>query len=251
MTISRSLPAFAAVSLAALSLGACNTLANLESIGEQPAMSKTSDPAKAPGYQPVSMPVPNAVKAEPQAGSIWQPGARAFFKDQRAGRTGDVLTVVITINDSAILNNQTQGTRGDSDNVALTNLFGLETQTKGFLPNSFNPASAVNTSDKHVQDGQAQINRSEQINIRVAAEVTQVLPNGNLVINAKQEVRVNFEDRELDLSGVVRASDIDDLDEITYDKIAEARISYGGHGQGTDLQQQRVGSQIVDKVSPF
>src|SRR5215470_13598106 len=134
------------------------------------------------------MPTPNAINAMPQYGSIWQPGARAFFKDQRAKRVGDVLTVVVSINDLAVLNNQTQGNRGDSDSVSIGNLFGLEAQLAKFMT----PANAVNTSNKRVQNDQSQINRAEQINTRFAAEVAQTLPNGNLVIVGKQEIRVNY-----------------------------------------------------------
>jgi flagellar L-ring protein precursor FlgH len=228
-------------------LEGCGALSRVSQIGEQPTMTKLNDPTRAPGYQPVSMPVPDPSIPKPEFGSIWQPGARAFFKDQRAKRAGDTLTVSIAINDSATMNNQTQGNRGDSDAVSINNLFGLENTLDKFM----NPASAVNTSNKHVSNGQAQIARSEQINLRVAAEVTQVLPNGNLVIVGRQELRVNFDVRELQLTGVVRPSDIDALDEITYDKIAEARISYGGHGQGYDLQQPRYGQQLLDIISPF
>jgi flagellar L-ring protein precursor FlgH len=228
-------------------LAGCNSAQRLSELGEQPPLSQIKDPTKIPGYRPVEMPTPASINAEPKLGSIWQPGARAFFKDQRAKRVGDVLTVVVTINDLATLNNQTQGNRGDSDSVGVTGLFGLEKALAKFMT----PADAVGTSDKRTQNDQAQINRTEQINTRFAAEVAQVLANGNLVIVGRQEIRVNYEVRELQLEGIIRASDIDALDEVTYDKIAEARISYGGHGQGTDLQQPRLGQQLIDIVSPF
>ena len=232
---------------ALLALGGCHTAERLSQIGEQPPMSQIKDPTKIPGYQQVEMPTPGAINGNQQFGSIWQVGARAFFKDQRAKRVGDVLTVVVTINDLATLNNQTQGNRGDSDSVSMSNLFGLENQLSKFM----DPASAVNTANKRVVNDQSQINRTDQINTRFAAEVAQVLPNGNLVIVGRQEVRVNYEVRELQLEGIVRATDIDALDEVTYDKIAEARISYGGHGQGTDLQEPRLGQQLLDIISPF
>jgi flagellar L-ring protein precursor FlgH len=241
------LPVLLPLCVAAALLAGCNSATRLAELGEQPPMTPVKDPTKIPGYQPVEMPTPGGIHAEPQYGSIWQPGARAFFKDQRAKRAGDVLTVVVTINDLANLNNQTQGNRTDSDAVSMSNLFGLENQLSKFM----DPANAVNTGNKRVQNDQAQINRTEQINTRFAAEVAEVLPNGNLVIVGRQEIRVNYEVRELQLTGIVRATDIDSLDEVTYDKIAEARISYGGHGQGTDLQQPRLGQQLLDIISPF
>jgi flagellar L-ring protein precursor FlgH len=238
------LPAFC---LLGLGLAGCNTVNRLSELGEEPAMTQIKDPTKVPGYRAVEMPTPGPVASTSQYGSIWQSGARAFFKDQRAKRVGDLVTVVVTINDLATLKNQTQGTRGDSDNVAMNNFFGLEKA----LPSQVDPASLVSTSDARTQNDQSQINRAEQINTRLSAEVSQVLPNGNLVIVGKQEVRVNYEVRELDMTGIVRATDIDSLDEVTYDKIAEARISYSGHGQGTDLQQPRLGQQLIDIISPF
>ncbi len=236
----------------ALTLTGCgDTLDRLANLGDQPALTKLHDPTKDPGYTPVTMPVPTSRQEIRTAGSIWEPGARAFFKDQRASRVGDVLTVSITINDSAKLANQTQGNRADSESLSLSHLLGFESGAGGVLPNAFNPANAIDTANTHVTNGQAQVNRSEQINLTLAATVTQVLPNGNLVIVGLQEVRVNFDVRELRITGVVRASDIDQLNNITYDKIAEARISYGGHGQGTDLQQPRMGQQLIDILSPF
>ncbi len=231
----------------ALALDACSAADRLKNIGEQPAMTKIQDPTTAPGYQPVAMPVPDAEMAQHNFGSMWQPGARAFFKDHRASRVGDILTITIAINDQAKLNNQTQNTRKDSATSAGTNMFGIE----NILPNAITPSSLLNASGSLGTDGQAQISRSEQITTTMAALVTQVLPTGNLVIVGKQELRVNYEVRDLQITGIVRPTDIDATNSITYDKIAEARISYGGHGQGTDLQQPRYGTQFFDIISPF
>jgi flagellar L-ring protein precursor FlgH len=239
----------ATVTLAALSLGltACAGVDRLKSIGEQPALAKITDPTQAPGYKPVSMPVPNDELPQTAKGSIWQPGARAFFKDHRASRVGDLVTVQIAINDQAKLNNQTQGTRNDATTSAGTNMLGLEK----VLPNWLNATSLVNTSGTLATDGQAQINRSEQVDTTIAALVTQVLPTGNLVIVGRQEMRVNYDIRDVQISGIIRPTDIDPTNTITYDKIADARISYGGQGQGMDLQQPRYGTQLMDIVSPF
>jgi flagellar L-ring protein precursor FlgH len=252
MIIRRPLP-IAAIGALSLTLGACssNVGSKLQELGGEPAMSNISDPTKVAGYQPVSTPMPNPVPAQHQNGSIWQPGARAFFKDQRASRIGDVLTVNVTINDSAIMANETQGARNDSDQVAATNFLGLESKLQNILPKSVNPASLINTSGVRATDGKASINRSEQITVQLAAIVTQVLPNGNMVVSAKQEVRVDYDLREVSFTGVVRPTDIDATDTIAWDKIAEARLSYSGRGQSEDLQQPRVGSQLIDILSPF
>ena len=228
-------------------LSGCAPFDRIKNIGEVPAMTKIQDPTTVPGYQPVGMPVPQSEVAQVNFGSMWQTGARAFFKDHRASRVGDLLTVTIAINDSAVLNNQTQNSRKDSETSAASKLFGLET----LLPAAITPSSLVNASGSLGTDGQAQTNRSEQITTTLAALVTQVLPTGNLVIVGKQEVRVNYDVRDLQITGVVRPTDIDATNTVGYDKIAEARISYGGHGQGSDLQQPRYGTQLMDVLSPF
>ena len=232
-----------------LSLGACtnDTVAKLGELGEKPAMTKITDPTKDPGYTPVSMPVPNPVASNHQNGSIWQPGARAFFKDQRATRVGDVLTVSVVINDSAIMANETKGQRNDTDQVAMNNLLGLEK----VAPKVLTPGSLINTSGVRNTDGKATINRQEQITVQLAAIVTQVLPNGNLVVNAKQEVRVDYDLRDVSFSGIVRPTDIDATNTIAWNQIADARLSYSGRGQSEDLQQPRLGSQLIDILSPF
>jgi flagellar L-ring protein precursor FlgH len=236
-----------------LSLGACtnDTVAKLGELGEKPAMTKITDPTREPGYTPVSMPVPNPVAENHQNGSIWQSGARAFFKDQRATRVGDVLTVNVVMNDSAIMANETKGQRNDSDQVGAANLMGFEQQLQKILPHASNPATLIDTSGVRNTDGKATINRQEQIAVQLAAIVTQVLPNGNLVVNAKQEVRVDYDLRDVSFSGIVRPTDIDATNTIAWNKIADARLSYSGRGQSEDLQQPRLGSQLIDILSPF
>jgi flagellar L-ring protein precursor FlgH len=239
-------PAAAAVAL--LALGGCAGLDRIKQIGEVPKMTKLEDPTTQPGYQPVAMPVPTDEPQTQANGSIWQAGARAFFKDHRASRVGDVLTVDVAINDSAVLNNQNQDTRKDSVTSTGANLLGLE---KTPLARAVDLGSLVNTSGTLGVDGQAQVNRSEQINLTIAAIVTQVLPTGNLVILGSQEVRVNYDVRELQVEGIVRPTDIDSTNSVSYTKIAGARISYGGHGQNENLQQPRYGTQLYDAIAPF
>lgn len=233
-------------------LNGCGGMADrLSAVGEPPPISPISNPNQQPGYRPISMPMPEPQMTERQPNSLWRSGARAFFKDQRAARVGDILTVMISINDKAQLDNTSKRTRTNSDSMGAPNLLGLESEYGAVLPDAVDPASLLSTSSKLSNVGTGAVDRSEKIQLQVAAVINQVLPNGNLVMNGSQEVRVNNEVRILQISGIIRPEDITSANTITYEKVAEARISYGGRGQITDMQQPRYGSQIMDIISPF
>jgi flagellar L-ring protein FlgH len=235
--------------LSAAAPAGCNAATRLSQIGETPPLTTIQDPHQQPGYRPVSLPMPAPIVGERRPNSLWQSGSRAFFKDQRAAQVGDVLTVVVQFDEKAQFNNETQRQRTSSDTEAATGLFGLEKAIPKF--SGANPASLLNTSGTSNHDGKALLNREEQVNLQVAALVTQVLPNGNLVVQGRQELRVNFEVRELQITGVIRQQDISSTNTVSYTKLAEARISYGGRGQLTDIQQPRYGQQLLDIIAPF
>lgn len=243
----------AALIFGATILSGCN--GQLDTIGRPPPMS-------APGAQTlvIEPPVPERVALAPptppqstvhRTGSLWQSGPKSLFGDRRARQVGDILTVTIEIEDEAEISNTTTRARSGTDEVEVTAAFGLPQIADAILPgaNTLNPAvSASGTSDS---SGSGQISREEEITLRLAATVINVLPNGHLVIRGSQEVRVNFELRDLQIAGIVRPEDISRRNIITYDKIADARIAYGGRGQLTNVQQARYGQQIVDLISPF
>ena len=238
----------------AANLTACNsTLARLQSVGSAPPMSPIENPAVA--NPAVTMPMPQAVEVERPHNSLWRPGARAFFKDQRAAQVGDILTVTINIADTASLENTTARSRTNSENAALPQFLGYDIQRLAKrlpgLNQGADPSNLVEMTSSASSSGTGSVERSETITLRVAAVVTQVLPNGNLVVNGSQEVRVNNEARVLQVGGVLRPQDLRSTNEISHDRLAEARISYGGRGQISDVQQPRWGQQIYDILFPF
>jgi flagellar L-ring protein precursor FlgH len=235
----------------ALSLGACNTAERLAAAGQQPEQSRILNPA---AFQPnVTMPMPGEPAVERPPNSLWRPGARAFLSDQRASRVGDILTVTINVADAAQLQNTTARSRANTENAQGTAMLGYE-MIWNRLPGqtgSVNPAGLINAGSNTSNQGAGSVNRAESVSMRVAAVVTQVLPNGNLVIQGSQEMRVNFENRVLQIAGVIRPQDVRSDNQVPYDRIAEARISYGGRGQITDVQQPRWGQQVFDAIFPF
>ncbi len=237
--------------LAVLTLAGCNAFSRISQIGEAPPLTTIQDPKTQPGYQPVSLPMPTPITGERQPNSLWKAGSRAFFKDQRAAQVGDILTVLVSFDDKAQLNNETQTQRTTNEQDTMPSVMGFESQIQKILPKSANPASLVNVTGATNNDGKALINREEKITLEVAALVTQVLPNGNLVVQGHQEIRVNYEVRDLQIAGVLRPQDISSTNAVTLDKLAEARVSYGGRGQLTNDQQPRYGQQLLDVLAPF
>jgi flagellar L-ring protein precursor FlgH len=202
------------------------------------------------------LPTPSPPPALPtQPGSLWQTGSQNFFNDNRASRVGDILTVLISINEQAQFKNQTSRDRSNSEALGATSFFGLEKRLAKVLPNGggepVDPSSLVDLSSGTTSKGNGSSQRSEQVQMKMAAIITAILPNGNFVLNGSQQVRVNYELRDLQIAGIVRPQDITAENTVTYDKIAEARIAYGGRGQLFDLQQPRYGQQVLDMVLPF
>ncbi len=236
----------------ALVLGGCNAADRLANIGRAPELSPIEDPVRQPDYRPVSMPMPVAQSAEPMSpNSLWRTGARGFFRDQRARQIGDVLTVNVTIKDQASLRNETERGRTNREDMGIDGLFNLNVALANAIGGGFDPADAVALSSSLRNQGRGSTRRNEDINTDIAAIIVQTLPNGNFVIQGRQEVRVNYEMRELIVAGVVRPEDISPTNTISHEKIAELRVAYGGRGQLTDVQQPRYGSQVLDVILPF
>jgi flagellar L-ring protein precursor FlgH len=230
-----------------LAAGGCSSIDRLKLLGETPPLSSIDNPTSAPGYKPVQMPMPTPQAASYNPNSLWRNGSRAFFKDQRARQIGDILTVTVNITDKATFDNETKRSRSNKEDSGVTDfLFKSKVPASVGLPGRILTADSTATSE-----GSGKVDRKEALQTNVAAVVTQVLPNGNLVVEGKQEVRVNFEIRELIVAGIVRPEDIQSDNTIDSTKIAQARIAYGGRGQLTDVQQPRYGQQVLDVLLPF
>jgi flagellar L-ring protein precursor FlgH len=251
MTLNRLTLRLPLILTLAIALSGCNALTRLSNVGAEPPLTTIQNPVLQANYRPVSMPMPAPKPIERNANSLWRTGARAFFKDQRAADIGDILTVVVDIDDQATINNATTRARSAEEGASLNRLLGYEGSLGTILPEAINPANLLDLNSESDSNGNGQISRDEQIELKIAAVVSQVLPNGNMVIHGRQEFRVNFEARELQIAGIIRPEDISSTNSIVYEKIAEARISYGGRGQISDLQQPRYGQQVLDILFPF
>src|ERR1700712_4058095 len=246
--INRLILTAALLATAAVASG-CSSIDRLSQIGEQRKLAAIENPTSQPGYKRVQMPMPKPETASYNANSLWRNGSRAFFKDQRAARIGDLLTVTVNFTDKANIANETQRSRTNKEDSGITDFAG--SKLLGGTASKVLPGRLLSTDSTSSSDGKGSVQRQEALQTSVAAVVTQLLPNGNLVVEGKQEIRVNFEIRELLVAGIVRPEDIQSDNTIDSSKIAQARIAYGGRGQITDVQQPRYGQQVMDVLLPF
>ncbi len=228
------------------SLGACTTIREA-----------VHGPELAPvGYPAALAPMDQRILARDaptpaSPNSLWRTGARTFFNDQRASKIGDILTVQIEIDDSAKTTNTTSSSRTSGITAGVPHLLGLESSLGKILPSGFDPANALSTNSKTTSDGAGAVNRAEKISLTIAAVVSGVLPNGNLVIQGTQEVRTNAEVRQLTVAGIVRPEDISSANTIKHTQIAEARINYGGRGDISRVQKTPYGQSLIERFIPF
>lgn len=197
----------------------------------------------APGQRPEASPA--------SANSLWRTGSRTFFGDQRARRVGDILTVNIDIDDRAQTSNSTQRTRSNEISSGVSNFFGLENSLGRAFPGGFDPSTMIGMEGGSSSNGSGTVNRAERVSLTIAAVVTDIMVNGNLVIQGRQEVRTNREVRELTVAGIVRPEDISSANTIAHTQIAEARISYGGRGDITRVQAAPAAQALAERFSPF
>lgn len=225
--------------------------ARLDHIGTPPAFTPAiNSPEQQAMFSP-GLPLQTQMSRQIDRASLWRAGRQSLLGDRRAMTRGDILTVVISIDDKAEISNSSKRARDGSERLAIPQLFGLPQRVDKSLPDGATLGEAVAIDSASSSSGSGSVRRNEKLTLRVAATVTGVLPNGVLAISGSQEVRVNFEMRELLVTGFVRPEDISRQNEITYDKIASARVSYGGRGQISDMQQPRLGQQVLDSVLPF
>ncbi|WP_343080502.1 flagellar basal body L-ring protein FlgH [Ostreiculturibacter nitratireducens] len=227
------------------------------------ACGRMEDVGKAPGFTPIegsneyfamtsaAMPARADPRYASDGASLWSGSRSSLLGDRRAGERGDILTVVIEIDDKAEISNTTGRSRAASDRMGIPSLLGIPQRVNSGLPDGASMGEAFSANSASNYQGNGSVSRKEKLTLRIAATIIETLPNSVLRIEGSQEVRVNYEIRELVVTGFVRPEDISRQNEITYDKIAGARISYGGRGQISDVQQPRYGQQVADILLPY
>lgn len=225
--------------------------ARLEHVGQSPKFSPANETAEHSAMISSALPTSVSIVQPIDSASLWSGTRQSLLGDRRAIQRGDIMTVVIEIDEKAEISNATDRSRSGSEALNIPQLIGLPQRLDAKLPDGATSSDLVSINSSSQSSGDGSVKRNEKLTLRVAATIVDVLPNGVLSISGSQELRVNFEMRELLVTGYVRPEDISRQNEITYDKIASARVSYGGRGQISDVQQPRIGQQILDAVLPF
>lgn len=223
-------------------LAGCDTMDKIKHIGKEPDFHDM--------YQNIERKT-EVASSSAGANSLWKPGSRSFFRDQRARAVGDILKVKVSIQDKAKLDNKTNTTYNTNSSMKVPNLLGLESTLGKILPSEVNPSALVGINSNDTGAGTGKIDRKETITTTIAAMVVKILPSNNLVIRGSQEIRVNYELREVTVEGIVRPEDISSDNSVALDQIAEARVSYGGRGSLSEVQKKRYGKEFLDIISPF
>ncbi len=235
-------------SLLVLFVAGCSPLGE---VGRAPVFTPPEESVEHAALYRIPLPDTTEAPRPVDNASLWSASQRSLLGDRRASRPGDIMTVVIEINDSAEMSNTTSRGRSGSTSMAAPQLFGIPQAIDRRLPGGLSLGAGIETAGSNTFSGNGSVRRNEQLTLRVASTVVERLPNGVMRIEGRQEVRVNHELRELLVTGYVRAEDISRQNEITYDKIAGARVSYGGRGIISNVQQPAYGSQITDIIAPF
>jgi flagellar L-ring protein precursor FlgH len=231
-----------------LTLAACG---RGDHLGKAPSFSSPTETAEHSAMVFEGLPIKIEPERPVDQASLWSRERQSLLGDRRAVRRGDILTVVIEIDEKAEISNASGRSRSGSESLGVPQLGGLPQRLDDVLPEGASASELVSINSSSSSSGDGSVKRKEKLTLRVAATIVGVLPNGVLSISGSQELRVNFELRELLVTGFVRPEDISRQNEITYDKIASARVSYGGRGQITDVQQPRLGQQVLDIILPF
>lgn len=249
-----------------LLLSGCRWGEQLSTLGEPPNMTRIQDPTRNPGFVPVTMPLPPLQPSQRESNSLWEPGSRAFFKDQRANRVGDIVTAIVDVKQTESMQMTPNISRESKGSLSINSMMGMEKVANRLFHNSLdknddksakpndlatpNP-SWIDYSGKPELKGQAQYNVNDQVQFKIACYIVQMLPNGNMVIQGRQEIRLVNELREITIMGIVRREDITSANTVHSNKIAEMRVSYGGRGDLSDMQSFPLGQQLLNKVMPF
>lgn len=232
-------------------LSGCNLATKLSNVGDPPDMSQIQDPTLVSSYRPVSMPMPAPEPERHNVNSLWQTGSRAFFKDQRANRVGDVITVIVDFDTKNNIDANNTYNRTSKIQSGVNNFFGYESKFKNIFPPAVDPSNLINTVSNPSNTGNGKLNRNEKLDLKIGATIVQILPNGNLVIQGRQEILMQTELRIVEVKGIIRREDIASDNTIPYSKIAEARIAYGGRGDISDTLSVPWGQQALNKILPW
>lgn len=235
-----------------LYLQGCSVPSKIAEVSTEPRLSNIENPTLLPNYEPVSMPMPQPVPYVKKVNSLWQDGAKAFFKDQRAHRVGDILTVDVVFEGEKVeMDAKPELTKNNTAVHGINSFLGLSQKLQNALPVGADLVNAVSAASTLAKKGQAKYKRDDKLKFKIAAVITDILPNGNLVLSGRQEVRLLDEVRVIQLKGIVRREDITSANRVQAKHIQNLRILHDSNGEFKDVTALPWGVRAINKLSPF
>lgn len=184
---------------------------------------------------------------EKQTGSLWTDTSSSLWKDVKACRVGDIVTITVS--------EQSQASKQSSTQTGKTKDFSGDFKFVGLTAGDKLVMDQGNFGYKGKFDNQFQGNgvtsKADSMSTYMTATVVQVLPNGNLLIRGSRWTKVNDELQQIVLEGVVRPNDINRKNEVLSQNIADAKIFFTGKGPVTAQQKPGWLLQFLDVVNPF
>ncbi len=200
---------------------------------------------------PLEAHIAAARQVEPPAplspGSSFVPGSRLgdLARDFRANRPGDIVTIVVQDSASAVNKGVTTATRKSSANASISSLAG-PTKAAGAL------ASLAGLNGQSQLQGQGETSRTNTLSTSLSARVTEVLPNGDLVVEGTKQVAVNSERQTVTVRGVIRWNDLSPTNLIRSDRIAQLEVRVAGKGVVEDVvRRPNILYRLLLGVLPF
>lgn len=218
----KSLPFFLATLVAAaLLVFPSDVVAQQSATGQPTGASSTEDEDSSPTTTAPTDRVP-------ESGSLWsgQTLSVEYFTDLRAKRVGDILTIRVVENVRAQQAAGTDTSREADVSMGISELFGLQ----NYLPSDLGLDALLGGSSSRNFKGGGSNSRSNNLSATISATVVEVTASGQLVVEATRFMKVNQEEENLTLRGIVRATDVSPTNEVLSTKLANLEVRYGGQG---------------------
>ncbi len=189
---------------------------------------------------------------EKTEGSIWNESytSRLYDNMYRASRVGDTVMIVVAEASSALGSGSTKANKKTDHKASIDALGNVMTKLSKLLT-GLNPANLISGKTESKFQGEGETQRKGNLQAKISATVTHVLPNGNMVVRGDQHIKMNAEEQVLTVEGIIRPYDILPNNTVLSSSLADARIGYRGFGVVAEKQKPGWLVRVLDYIWPF